>query len=426
MIKGINDLYKTFCKHPHISTDTRNIVTGDLFFALKGENFNANKFAGQALDSGAAFAVIDQEKFKLDDRYILVDDVLETLQELAKFHRQQLKIPFIGITGTNGKTTTKELINAVLCKKYKTHATKGNFNNHIGVPLTLLEIDADCELAIIEMGANHPGEIDDLCKIAQPESGLITNIGKAHLEGFGGFDGVVKTKKELYDYIGNKGGHLFVNETDELLCNLSVNHDRNFYNDQIQIEIMESNPCLKIRLQSGAEAVEIQTHLIGAYNLDNIRAAACIGNFFDINLNDIAEAIKEYEPTNNRSQLKSTEFNTLIMDAYNANPSSMDVAIRNFDEIPGQRKLLILGDMLELGKVAKDEHQNIIDLCNDLKLEVYFVGSQFNQVKDQNRTNFFMNTDELIQFIKNSPLKDYLILLKGSRGIRLEKVIEFL
>ncbi len=426
MNEAINNLYKIYCKHPRISTDTRQISKGDLFFALKGENFNGNKFAAQALESGAAYAVIDETEFKLDERFILVEDVLNALQQLAIFHRQQFTIPFIGITGTNGKTTTKELINAALSKKYKTHATRGNLNNHIGVPLTLLEIDNNCELAIIEMGANHPGEIAELCKISQPNYGLITNIGKAHLEGFGSYEGVIKTKKELYDYIKQKPGQLFVNGKDELLTSLSVDHNRSFYNDHVKVEVLESNPCLKISIKSGDDSLEVQTNLIGEYNLDNIRAAACIGHYFNVSLNDIADSIQEYEPTNNRSQLKKTESNTLIMDAYNANPTSMAAAIGNFAQLSQENKMLILGDMLELGDVSEEEHKNIIGLCHELNLNVSFVGKQFHNVKNQSSYSFYMNTDELIESIKTYPIKDHLILLKGSRGIRLEKVVEFL
>lgn len=427
----IKELYSIFLQYRIICTDTRKIVKDSLFFALKGESFNGNKFANDALEKGCAFAIIDEEEYNKSDKYILVDDVLSTLQYLAKYHRKQLHIPFIGITGTNGKTTSKELINSVLSKKFKTHATKGNLNNHIGVPLTILDIDDNAEIAIIEMGANHPKEIDMLCNIADPDYGIITNIGKAHLEGFGSFQGVINTKKELYDYIEKKGGSIFINRNDELLMGISEGINKYTYGDQPEADskgkYVQASPYMVMELHSKKGILYICSKLIGDYNYYNAMAAACIGRFFKIDDLKIKEAIESYIPSNNRSQLIKTDNNTLIVDAYNANPTSMTAAIDNFTYIGGSKKTLILGDMLELGGDSEKEHGNIINLLlkNNFK-EVYLVGMNFCKSSENHNYRIFENISDLLNFLKERSIKGHTILLKGSRGIKLEECIKLL
>ena len=354
----IIELYTLFKLYPKIITDSRCVENNSIFFALKGENFDGNKFAIKALESGAKYAVIDNAKFKLNDNFILVDNVLKCLQQLASFHREQFVIPLIGITGTNGKTTTKELIHTVLKRKFKTHATKGNFNNHIGVPLTLLEMPLNTEIAIIEMGANHQGEIKELCEIAKPNYGLITNIGKAHLEGFGGFEGVVKAKNELYNFIRNYG-RAFLNSDNKLLSELAENLNSIKYGTKQDsdcfAEILEINPYVKLRWNN----IDIQSNLIGKYNFENILAAICIGNFFNVAHSNIKSAVENYIPQNNRSQIVQTKTNKILLDAYNANPTSMSLAIESFELLKSKTKVVILGDMLELGDESIFEHKEI-------------------------------------------------------------------
>ena len=417
---NIPELYELFQKHPEICTDSRKIVKGSIFFALKGENFNGNKFAEKAVNNGCAFAVIDEKKFSINKNFILVEDVLQTLQELAKYHREQLTIPVIAITGTNGKTTSKELISAVLSKELNVAATKENLNNHIGVPLTLLSIKQKDEIAIIEMGANHEGEIDFLCDLAQPTFGVITNIGKAHLEGFGSFEGVIKAKSELYNYIQKNIGKLFVNSEAELLIELANNISKITYGksgDYIGA-ISESTPFISVVFQDEG----IKSKLIGDYQFYNIMLAICIGKHFGVSQNNIKTAIEKYTPTNNRSQIIETRNNALILDAYNANPSSMSVMLHSFAKQKCQNRLCILGDMLELGKDAEKEHQAIINLAEALKLECIFIGKEFAQVHKQAYTS----TDEFAKVLKSNSIKNKTILLKGSRGIALEKLVDLL
>ena len=417
---NIPELYELFQKHPEICTDSRKIVKGSIFFALKGENFNGTKFAEKAVNNGCAFAVIDEKKFSINKNFILVEDVLQTLQELAKYHREQLTIPVIAITGTNGKTTSKELISAVLSKELHVVATKGNLNNHIGVPLTLLNIKQKDEIAIIEMGANHEGEIAFLCDLAQPTFGVITNIGKAHLEGFGSFEGVIKAKSELYNYIQKNVGKLFVNSEAELLIELANNISKITYGksgDYIGA-ISESTPFISVVFQDEG----IKSKLIGDYQFYNIMLAICIGKHFGVSQNNIKTAIEKYTPTNNRSQIIETKNNTLILDAYNANPSSMSAILYSFAKQKCQNRLCILGDMLELGKDAKKEHQAIINLAEALKLECIFIGKEFAQVHKQAYTS----TDEFAKVLKSNSIKNKTILLKGSRGIALEKLVDLL
>lgn len=429
-------LYEIFQKHPAISTDSRNCPEDCIFFALKGDNFNANAFALSALENGAAFAVVDERKYAVDERFILVDDVLEALQSLARYHRQQLKTTVIGITGTNGKTTTKELIASVLKEKYNTHFTQGNLNNHIGVPLTLLQLKSEHEMAVIEMGANHVGEIQFLAEIALPDFGIITNVGKAHLEGFGSFEGVMKTKAELYDFIFAEGKKIFLNtgneylvlmakksgfETDERIISYEIGENNN--KKQAVGKILSCSPLLKLECTAKNETFDIQTNLIGMYNAENVLAAVAIGSYFDIENALIKDGLEKYTPQNNRSQLTVTENNKLVVDAYNANPTSMRAAILNFAQMDVENKMLILGDMLELGEQSIAEHQKIIDLLKENKLlNVILVGKDFG--KTQNSFICYDNVSDLKNYLQKNPIRNRFMLIKGSHGIHLEKIIE--
>ena len=429
------NLYEIYKSHPIICTDSRTCLPGSLFFALKGDNFDANAFALGALEKGAAFAVVDKEEYALDERFILVNDTLETLQELARFHRQQLGTKIIGITGTNGKTTTKELIAAVLKQKYNTHFTQGNFNNHIGVPLTLLQLKSEHEIAVIEMGANHPSEIKMLSEIALPDFGIITNVGKAHLEGFGSFEGVKKTKAELYDFIHTENGKIFLNIGNENLLEMADNSgfaDRKgvlpyCLNSDIESKlatgkVISSSPLLEMQCITSKGGFDVKTQLIGTYNAENVLAAVSIGTFFDIPNEKIKFALESYQPQNNRSQFTQTEKNKLIIDAYNANPTSMQAAVLNFAVMEAENKTLIIGDMLELGGQSDMEHQRIVDLINENGFsDVYLVGKCFQAVK----SNFikFADVEKLKEHIQNKQLQNRFILIKGSHGIHLEKII---
>ena len=421
----IEGIYEIFKSHNVISTDTRKIEKGSLFFSLKGDNFNANEFAKDAIEKGAAFAIIDEEKFKISDKYILVNNVLETLQQLANYHRNQFSIPVIGITGSNGKTTTKEFINAVLSRKYKTTYTKGNLNNHIGVPLTLLSIPPDCEIAIIEMGANHIKEIEFLCNIAEPNFGIITNVGTAHIEGFGSPKGVKQAKGELYKFIKSNNDKAFVNGDDETLMELSSNLNKITYGSSgadCNGILLSSTPSLKLEWNNET----IFSKLYGQYNFENILAAICIGDYFDVPVNQIVNAIENYEPTNNRSQIINIESNTIFLDAYNANPTSMNAAIDTFIDNQSKNKLMILGDMLELGSISQDEHQKIVNKVKKTKINTLFVGSEFNSISNKHSFTYLKNVSEAVDWIKHSGLVDCQILIKGSRGIRLEGVVDYL
>jgi UDP-N-acetylmuramoyl-tripeptide--D-alanyl-D-alanine ligase len=444
-------LYTLFLKHPVISTDTRKIAENSLFFALKGENFDANQFAAKAIAAGAAYAVIDNPEYKINDAYILVDDVLTALQGLAKYHRKQLTIPVIGLTGTNGKTTTKELINSVLSRHFKTQATQGNLNNHIGVPLSLLTIDKSHEIAIIEMGANHQKEIEKLCTIAQPTHGLITNVGKAHLEGFGSVEGVKKGKGELYDYLkkeyGSEGmeGVAFVNIGSPALLEMQearglkqvIFYGTNNIDNLVNGHLVENSPFLSLEWTNNdtGESHLLKTKLTGAYNLDNLLAAICIGVYFKLTDDEINEGIESYQPKNNRSQVEMTKTNMLICDFYNANPSSMIAAIENIGNINAKRKVLILGDMFELGKDSVAEHEAIIKKALEAPVnERIFVGKCFMEAtpkvkksginKDgMRRSMFYETTEDAIIGLKVKPVKDSMILIKGSRGMALERLV---
>lgn len=426
---SIDELYKRFLEcGQKVSTDTRKPEKGAVFFALKGANFNANEFASKALDAGCAYAVVDEEKYAGKNCF-LVNDVLAALQQLANHHRRQLKIPFIAITGSNGKTTNKELIHAVLSKKFKALATAGNLNNHIGVPLTLLSLTKEHEIAIIEMGANHQGEIDMLCRIAEPDFGLITNIGKAHLEGFGGIEGVKKGKSEMYRYIASRKGKLFVNGDDAVLMDLAKGNEMITYGEQSYLDVIgkafntDEFVSFKWTIQSGEKDWNklplVKTQMIGHYNFINLLCAACIGNYFEVGEKLINEALAEYNPKMNRSQLEKTKNNTLILDAYNANPSSMKAAIENFAGLKAENKMLILGDMFELGEYAQEEHQKITELLKSKKLnDVIFIGQEFSKTAKDYKT--FTNTNDCLEYLKQQQPKGKTILIKGSRGMKLE------
>jgi len=434
-IPDIQQLYSLFLKFPSVITDSRQASANSIFFALKGDNFNGNQFAESALQHGCSYAVIDEEEYYKGENYVLVKDVLASLQELAKQHRQKLKIPFIAITGSNGKTTTKELIKSILSKKYKVLATTGNFNNHIGVPLTILSITNDIEIAVIEMGANHIGEIAMLCEIAQPDYGLITNIGKAHLGEFGNFENIIKAKTELYDFIRKKKRKIFINSENDLLMLNAADAEKITYgifgNYFCSCNLLDANPYLKVNYENEI----IASHLIGKYNFENISAAICIGKYFGLDEKKIKKAVEEYIPSDNRSQVVQTKNNTLILDAYNANPSSMQAAIENFYSMQGKNKWLILGDMLELGEYEMQEHKNILQLIADKKFKnVILVGERFSKAVGKEKNNFilFKNSDELADKLKSNSggldfkSKPALILIKGSRGIKLENAVEFL
>lgn len=427
----ISNLYSIFLNHPTVTTDSRNIPANSLFFALKGENFNGNDFAAEALNKGAAFAVIDESAFATDNRMILVDNVLLCLQQLANYHRNQLGLPILAITGTNGKTTTKELITAVLSKKFKVESTKGNLNNHIGVPLTLLSMTKNTEFGVVEMGANHPGEIKALCEIANPDFGLITNIGKAHLEGFGSFEGVIRTKSEMYDFIRNKGGKCFLNADNPILVKQAEGIEQIRYGTStiyfMPGEIASTGNYLVAKALFSKGWLYLNSKLVGDYNFENLLAAACIGKFFGIDPLLIQEAIADYTPSNNRSQLIQKEKNAIIMDAYNANPTSMLAALSNFASIRHDSKCIILGDMLELGESSAEEHQKIADFIETQNFaEVFLVGPQFKNTVNIKEKKKFDQVELLSNYLKTQPIENKLILIKGSRGIHLEKILELL
>ncbi|NOU60279.1 UDP-N-acetylmuramoyl-tripeptide--D-alanyl-D-alanine ligase [Marinifilum caeruleilacunae] len=422
-------LYSLFKQFPTVVTDTRKVVPNSIFFALKGANFNGNRFAKSALENGCKYAIVDEKEFALNDSYLLVDDVLTALQDLAREHRRNLAIPILAITGTNGKTTTKELVNAVLSRKYKTFATQGNLNNHIGVPLTLLSMSEETNFGVVEMGANHPGEIKFLCEIAEPDFGIITNVGKAHLEGFGSFEGVKKTKKELYDYLQGKG-KVFVNCENEHLMGMLNNQEIYSYGNTEEADskakFLQAAPYLVLELRSPKIGkLYIKTKLIGGYNFENALAAVTVGRYFDIKESDIKEALENYEPNNNRSQLKKTEKNVLFLDAYNANPTSMGVAVNNFADLPMKNKLVILGDMLELGEDSESEHQQLIELLQERSLDhVYLVGDIFSKVNKVDQFKTFLKAEEVSILLEKEAVSNHYILIKGSRGIQLEKLVE--
>ena len=456
----MKELYELFLQHPTITTDSRDVPEGSMFFALKGDTFDGNAYAISALEKGAAYAVIDEKEYakESNDRLILVEDVLTTLQQLAKYHRVHLGTPIIGITGTNGKTTTKELISAVLKKKYNVLYTQGNFNNHIGVPKTLLQLTKEHDIAVIEMGANHPGEIKTLVEIVLPDFGIITNVGKAHLLGFGSFEGVIRTKGELYDFLRTIQGTAFINNDNPHLLGISdglklVKYGQKDAKDLlVKGELVECNPFLKFEWQTSStltpqlstvncqlstvncqlstvncQLSTVQTRLIGSYNLDNALAAACIGTFFNVPATDISAALEEYTPSNNRSQLTITQDNKLVVDAYNANPTSMRAALDNFRLIKAEHKMCILGQMGELGDVSEEEHQKVIDLLGDCGFEkVWLVGENFAKTAHPAHYRLFANVEEVKAAIATEKPQGYLILIKGSNSNKLVQTVELL
>lgn len=424
-------LYQIFKTNPNVTTDSRNIETGSIFFALKGENFNGNKFAVSAIEKGAVCAVIDEKEYAITGKTILVEDVLQALKDLAHHHRKMLALPILAITGSNGKTTTKELIASVLSRKYKISFTQGNLNNHIGVPLTLLKMDESTEIGVVEMGANHPGEIHDLCKIADPDFGIITNIGKAHLEGFGSFQGVINTKTELYRYIKAKNGTIFYNLDNPLLTELAreipIKLSYGETNADFRAELVPSPPYVHLKAWFPKGVLYLNTQLTGSYNFENILAAACIGNYFKVDPLEIQKALKDYTPKNNRSQLIVRNNLRITMDAYNANPTSMQVSIKSFIQNNEGTFHLILGDMLELGEYSDEEHRAVLRLLNELGItNVYTVGKNFGKFAPAYGFNSFDNVDFLCETLQKNPIENGNVLIKGSRGIQLEKVLNFL
>ena len=425
-MKYLEKIYQLYSQKYIVTTDSRKVEPGCVFVALKGEHFDGNDFAYQvANDNVAACVIADRKDLPHHERLFIVDDSLTALQELAKLHREKCKATIIGITGTNGKTTTKELVASVLSQKYNIIYTQGNFNNHLGVPLTLLQIKPETEIAVVEMGANHPKEIEFLCSIAQPDFGIITNIGKAHIEGFGSFEGVVKTKNELYDYIRTKKGKIFLNNDNPLLKELANDLDYVSYgkddNADYKASILSSNPYLSILWNNN----EIESNLVGDYNFENVMAAITAGCYFNIEQELIIKALENYTPTNNRSQFIKTEKNEVVMDAYNANPVSMSNSIKNFRNISNDNHLLILGDMKELGNESLNEHQEILNLVKGLGFNnVMLVGSEFNKIESGFVS--FLNVDELISHINDNEIRGKKILIKGSHSIHLEKLINLL
>ena len=430
---NIEQLYQTYLLSRTVTTDSRQITAGCIFFAFKGVSFDGNAFAPQALEQGAALCVISDPQYKVDDRCVVVDDVLATLQQLARHHRAHLDIPFVGITGTNGKTSTKELLYAVLSKKYRTHATAGNFNNHLGVPLTLLSIPADAQIAIIEMGANHPGEIATLCHIADPDYGLITNVGRAHLEGFGSFEGVVRTKTELYRHLAAKQGMVFVNADNDLLvaqaaqCGLQAVSYGSSEQAQVRGHLVGSDPYMKFYIEEGDNVYTIQSNLLGSYNFDNAMASAAIGRYFGVEMWDIKEAIEQYVPNNNRSQYKETGRNALLLDCYNANPSSMKVALDSFEAMAGENKVAMLGGMRELGEESQREHEAIVErLLSNPTMHAVLVGPEYAFADGKPNIRWFPDVDAAVAYFAEHPLNGATVLLKGSNSTRMWKLEEVL
>lgn len=424
-------LYQLFKNHPLVVTDSRTIKKGSLFFALKGENFNGNKFAAEALEKGAAYAIIDEEKYQAGNRTILVENVLGALQKLAGRHKKELGIPVLGITGSNGKTTTKELIAAVLSEKFRISFTQGNLNNHIGVPLTLLNMDKSTEFGIVEMGANHPGEIAQLCAIAAPNYGIITNIGRAHLEGFGSFEAIKKTKAELYDYLKKKNGTIFYNRDNSILSELTkpIRHKISYGSKNVDLSghPVFSPPFIHAEVHFPNENLYLNSKLTGDYNFENIMAAACIGHYFGVDPPDIQKAIENYTPGNNRSQLIEKNNLKIIMDAYNANPTSMQASIDSFVSSFSNPRYLILGDMLELGGEELNDHISILEKTKKHSFsEVLLVGNAFTRAAKSYSVKSFINTKRLCHYLAENPIKEGAVLIKGSRGIQLEKVLDVL
>lgn len=426
---NIDQLYTIYKTNNSICTDTRKLENGDMYFALKGDNFDGNAFTEKALQKGASFCIVDDKKLKnKSNKIIIVDDVLKTLQQLAKYHRASFKFPIIALTGSNGKTTTKELIQAVLTSTYKVRATKGNLNNHIGVPLTLLSFTNDLDFGIVEMGANHQKEIEFLCRIAQPDYALITNFGKAHLEGFGSIEGVIKGKSEIYNHLINNSKTIFINSDDSTQIQQIGNYKNiiTFGSKQTVdyvINFESANPFVHLSY----DTTKIESQLIGNYNFDNIAIATAIGSYFNVTTKNIKKAIENYQPDNNRSEIIDSDTNKIILDAYNANPTSMLAALNNFKQLQVENKYLFIGDMFELGKDAKKEHQAIVDFIEtNFTDNIYLVGENFYKTKTKKTTNKFLTFNDLKTQLQIASIKNATILIKGSRGMALERILESL
>lgn len=424
---GIKELYNLYTKSYKVVKDTRDDVSNAIYFSLKGESFDGNKYALEALKNGASYAVIDDETFKVDQRMILVKDGLTCLQNLATYHRQQLDIPILALTGSNGKTTTKELINAVLNEKYSCYATKGNFNNHIGVPLTLLSMTPEHNFGVVEMGANHQLEIANLCEIALPDFGYITNFGRVHLEGFGSFEGVVEGKTEMYRHLKKHSKKVFVNQEDPIQMERSTGMDRILFGTSgadYEVNFLGADPFVSI----GFEGIHIESQMIGNYNYANIAAAVSMGKYFGIQTEKIKTAIEGFVPENNRSQIINRDSNRIILDAYNANPNSMEVAIQNLANLSASKKVAILGDMFEIGKDTSVEHQKIADLAMSSGLDrVYLIGHAFADTQISGKELFlFKSFEEFTALFKQHSFKDTTFLIKASRGMALERVMDYL
>ena len=458
-------LYPQYLRSREVSTDSRHITSGSIFFALRGDHFDGNRFAADALRQGAALCVVDDPAAVVDRRCVLVPDVLQTLQALARHHREQLAIPVIAVTGTNGKTTTKELLHAVLQRRFRTHATRGNLNNHIGVPLTLLQMPPETEIAVIEMGASHPGEIDELCSVAQPNYGLITNVGKAHLEGFGSLQGVVRTKTELYRFLATVGGTLFVNADNALLMEQAAALSSLFERPSPLPGIIPNGPAdladwrpargqvlglpsmvpygraaeadskgrpvscdpyMKFCVEENDRVYSVQSQLLGRYNFDNAMAAVCVGRHFHVEMFDIKEAIEQYQPHNRRSELTRTTRNELILDCYNANPSSVAAALDSFDALPHDRKVVMMGSMKELGSTSDKEHRDVVKRLERGHFErIVLVGDEYRFASQQGHL-WFATADEARQHFEAHPIEGCLVLLKGSNATRMWEIADAL
>lgn len=425
---SLNRLYQKFCESSGFTTDTRNISQGNIFFALKGENFNGNLFAKQALEMGCSYVVVDEKQNDENEAYLLVENVLESLQKLATLHRQSLNIPIVALTGSNGKTTTKELIASVLQEKYKTLATKGNFNNHIGVPLTLLSLNDTHEVAVVEMGANHQGEIKLLCEIAQPNIGLITNIGRAHLDGFGGIEGVIKGKTEMYRYLAKENAVVFYNSDNELLKELAPKSIKHISYGTSKEADCSVNPIQDLKYAGVLyKKQEIISQLQGQHQYENIAAAISIGEYFGVEEESISKAISGYIPENNRSQELKTDNNDILLDAYNANPTSMKLSLEHFLSKSDKKQLIILGDMFELGSYSKTEHQNVIDMLKSYSIsQVILVGKAFYELKSDDSFTYFKETKDCYSYLENNTIVGRSILIKGSRSMKLESLTTLL
>lgn len=429
---SIAELYSNYLLHRAVSTDSRSITPGSIFFALKGQSFNGNTFAQKALEAGAAFVVVDEAAFQLNDRCLLVEDALTALQQLANYHRMTMNFPVLAITGSNGKTTTKELIRNVLAKKYNVHATKGNFNNHIGVPLTILSTPLITNFLVVEMGANHQKEIELLCRIANPDFGMITNVGKAHLEGFGGFEGVKIGKGEMYSHLQQSGKVAFVNHDNQHLNEMVKKHQLEnavYYGTQGEVyckgELLHTEPTLTMTWKCESAFGEIETQLIGAYNFENVLSAITIGNYFRVKPEDIREAVVAYSPDNSRSQIIKSGTNTIIMDAYNANPSSMEAALKNFQKMNSHSKYICIGDMAELGDESFKEHQRIIELLKTIDYnQLILVGKNFGAFVGEIACLHFENSNLAAEYFQKQLPENSLILIKGSRSSKMERLLE--